>query len=165
MIRNIFSVVILSMSFTVIAQAEIYRCPAADGQFVFTDKPCIEGERRVGGSWVNMREEAQRKLDEEEAKANARRYAQEQQPKSTRSYTPSRSRSAEEERRRSDSTRIERSRATRTEDERVKKAHTLLLYIIGKCGHLSGSAEDRCVDSVRNELSEEGKVYFDYLDR
>jgi hypothetical protein len=143
--QALLSVAVASVCLPIITQAEMYRCPAPDASFVFTDKLCIDGERRVGGSWVSVQEEAQRKREEEEAQASARRYAQDQQPQPTPSYIQSRSNS--------------------TNDEGVKKAAALFMYISGKCGHLSGSAEDRCVDGVRDELNEEGKGYFDYLNR
>ena len=85
--RIIFWVALASICLPTIARAELYRCPTSDGSVVFTDLPCIDGERRINDGWVNVQEEARRKREEEEAKAQARRYAP--QPQTTRSSTTS----------------------------------------------------------------------------
>lgn len=73
--------------------AEMYRCPAPNGTFEFTDKPCIDGEQRAGARWMNAQEQARRTGENEEAKANAHRDAKEHPPKLPSTYAQDRSHS------------------------------------------------------------------------
>lgn len=85
--RMTLSIALASVCWPAITRAELYRCPTSDGSVVFTDRACINGERRIDDGWVNVQEEARRKREAEEAKAQSRPYSP--QPQTTRSATMS----------------------------------------------------------------------------
>jgi len=55
----------------------------------------------------------------------------------------------------------QRGSSSASNEEKEQKALSTFMYVSGKCGGLSGAEEDACVDRTRNELSTEGKAYFD----
>lgn len=64
-------IVFAIVAFPQLSNAEIYRCPAADGSTLFTDHPCHNGERKDNGNWVILQDEARALRAMQEAREQA----------------------------------------------------------------------------------------------
>ncbi|WP_143512614.1 DUF4124 domain-containing protein [Vreelandella utahensis] len=68
-LQLILRVIVLSSLFhPVSAIAEIYKCPAPNGNITYSHKPCGNGEVKSGNDWVSVEEKREQEKQEREAR-------------------------------------------------------------------------------------------------